>query len=78
VDEIVGRRVAVADRAERAWVKHVGAVHLDGWIEADPAGVACDAPDRNAARVKLAHQSAAGVARGSGDERADHVQEASA
>jgi hypothetical protein len=44
VDEIVGRRVAVADRAERAWVEHVGAVYRDGWIEADPAGVACGAP----------------------------------
>ena len=78
VNEIVGRRVALADRAEGARVEHVGAVYLDGRIEADPAGVACDAPNRNASRMKLAHQSAADVAGGSGDERADHAFQASA
>ena len=47
-------------------------MYRDGWIEADPARVARDAPDWLAERVKLAHQPAANVTGGSGDERADH------
>ncbi len=52
-------------------------MYRDGWIEADPVWIACYAPNRNALRVKLAHQSASYVAGGSGGERAVHVQEAS-
>lgn len=78
VDEIVGRCVVVVDGAEGAPVEHVGAVDLDGWIEADPTRVACHAPNRFAERSQLAYQSAAYVTGGSGDECADHAQEASA
>jgi hypothetical protein len=46
----------------------------DGWIEANPAQVARDAPDRIAERMKLAHQSAAYVTGGAGNERADHAE----
>jgi hypothetical protein len=46
----------------------------DGWIEANPARVARDAPDRLAERMKLAHQSAAYVTGGAGNERADHAE----
>ena len=44
------------------------------WVEAHPARVARDAPDRLAERMKLAHQSAAYVTGGSGDERAGHTE----
>ena len=72
VNEIVGRRVAIADRTQGARVEHVGAMHRDGGSKLDPARVARHTPDRLAKRMKLAHQPAAYVAGGPGDERADH------
>ena len=45
----------------------------DNWIEANPARVARNAPDRLAERMKLAHQSAAYVTGGAGNERTDHA-----
>lgn len=49
-------------------------MYRDSWIEANPARVARDTPDRLAERVKLAHQSTAYVTGSAGNKRADHAE----
>ena len=77
VHQVVGGRVALADRTQRAPVEHVGAVDRDSGIEADPARIARDTPDRLSERMELTNESASYVTGGSGDERAHHAERTS-